>query len=131
MHRTKKGKIMKSSKISLVIFIVMFIVLGTLHFITPEAYLSIMPEYLPSKPLLVLLSGIAEICIGLIFLFSKYRKLGAILCILMLLSFMPIHIYHLQLGTIPKTNVPFWGVVVRIPLQFVMMWWAWSLRKVK
>jgi len=42
----------------------LFVVTGTLHFVTPKTYIAMMPRYLPAHRELVYASGVAEIAGG-------------------------------------------------------------------
>ena len=50
------------------VFGVAFIAAGVLHFVRPDAYMKIMPPYLPWHRPLVLISGVAEIGLGVLLL---------------------------------------------------------------
>ena len=63
-----------------------YIVAGTLHFIIPQFYVSIMPRYLPYHLELVYISGICEIICGLMIFFKRTQVLGAWLTIALLIA---------------------------------------------
>lgn len=64
-----------------------YIIAGTLHFIKPKVYLRIMPRYLPFHKALVLLSGIAEIILGVGLFFKETKDLAIYGIIAMLAVF--------------------------------------------
>jgi uncharacterized membrane protein len=100
---------------------------GVNHFIKPKFYLSIMPAFLPAHVLLNQVSGVAEIVLGIGLFFSATREISACLIIAMLVSFFLIHIPHLFHP--PKAaQGHYWILILRIPLQFVLIYWAWSVR---
>lgn len=101
----------------------MFIIAGVFHFIKPKAYLQIMPPYIPFPKAMVLWSGIAEIGLGIGLLFNTTKNLSIYGIVLMLLIFFPVHIYMLQSEKASK-GVPKWFLWLRIPLQFILIWWA-------
>ncbi len=101
----------------------MYIVAGILHFVRPGFYTRIIPPYLPAHWLLVLLSGGAEILLGAGLLFDETRSLAAWGIILMLLAFMPVHIYMLQSEKFK--NLPKWVLWARLPLQLALIYWAY------
>ncbi len=106
----------------------MYMVAGIMHFIYPKAYMRIMPKYLPHQKGLVLGSGVAEIVLGiaLCFPFSKNWAIYGI--ILMLAVFLLVHFYMLS-GKKASAGIPKWILVLRIPLQFGLMYWAyWYLK---
>lgn len=99
---------------------------GVNHFINPAPYLAMMPEVLPAKAALVAISGVAEILGGLGLILPATRKLAAWGIIALLVAVFPANINmavnDLPLGT---TTVPSWALWARLPLQLVMIAWAW------
>ena len=113
-------------KISLVIMIIFYIGAGINHFWHPAGYYSIIPPYLPDHYLINILAGIAEIGGGLLLIFPATRKFAAYGIIVMLIAFMPAHIYMIQQGGI---IAPLWLAWLRLPVQGLLIWWAYSLRR--
>ena len=106
----------------------MYVLAGTLHFIFPKAYLRIMPRYLPAPKSLVLWSGVAEIILGLALCFPPTKNWAIWGIILMLATFLMVHFYMLK-GKKEAAGIPKWILVLRIPLQFGLMYWAyWYLQ---
>ncbi len=97
---------------------------GLFHFIKPEIYLRIMPRYLPNHSLLVALSGLAEIILGVGLCFPKTKNLAIYGVILMLIIFLLVHFYMLS-SEKAGAGLPQWILIIRIPLQFGLMYWAW------
>ena len=102
----------------------MYIAAGLMHFIKPKMYMRIMPKYLPRPKLLVYLSGIAEIILGFGLYFSTLRSWSVYGIIAMLLVFLLVHFYMLS-SKKAGAGIPPWILVLRIPLQFGLMYWAW------
>lgn len=102
----------------------MYVFAGTMHFIKPKMYMRIMPLYLPKHKLLVYLSGISEILLGIGLCFDSTRKLSSFGIILMLAVFLMVHFYMLS-GQKASAGIPKWILVLRIPLQFFLMYWAY------
>lgn len=122
----KADKSFSKYKIFLWIYALFYILAGFNHFLTTSVYYSIMPNWLPAHKWLIYFSGIAEIILGAMLLFTPARKLAAWLIVLMLLAFMPAHIYMIQkapfaLGSVKITPFIAW---VRIPFQVFFIWWA-------
>lgn len=99
----------------------MYIFAGIMHFVKPRLYKKVIPPYLPRPALLVTLSGIAEIILGIALLVPSLRTYAIWGLILMLLVFLPVHIYMLQ----KNFGMPRWMLWLRIPLQFLLIWWAY------
>lgn len=102
----------------------MYILAGIMHFIKPKAYLRIMPRYLPNHKLLVALSGIAEIALGMSLLSPELRDPAIYVIILMLAIFLTVHFYMLS-GKKASAGIPRWILLLRISLQFGLMYWAY------
>ncbi|MFD0991326.1 MauE/DoxX family redox-associated membrane protein [Mariniflexile jejuense] len=103
----------------------LYVVAGFMHFIKPKMYLRIMPKYLPNHKFLVLLSGISEIILGLGICLPLTKKPTIYLIIAMLLVFLTVHIYMLT-NKKASAGLPKWLLVLRIPMQFALMYWAYS-----
>ncbi len=103
----------------------MYITAGIMHFVKPKAYLRIMPRYLPEHKLLVGLSGIAEVLLGIGLCLSITKNLAVYSIILMLIFFLPVHFYMLS-GNQASARIPKWILILRIPVQFGLMYWAYT-----
>ena len=101
----------------------MYIIAGLMHFFKPKAYLRIMPRYLPNPGLLVYLSGIAEIVFGIGLCFEATRFWSVYAIIAMLVIFLSVHFYMLS-GEKASAGIPKWILILRIPLQFLLIYWA-------
>lgn len=119
-------------KISLVLICVLYIGAGINHFWHPQGYYEIIPVYLPFHRLINTVSGIAEIVLGILLFFPTTRKFAAYGIMLLLILFIPAHVYMITKGGCMgvKICVPLWVAWVRLfPLQFILIWWAWWHRK--
>ncbi len=103
---------------------VVFILAGMNHFRKPKIYERIMPPYIPAKSSMVLLSGIAEMILGFMILTPDTQKIAAWGIIIILVIFIPVHIYMLQ-NEKAAMKMPKWVLVLRLPLQFALMYWAY------
>jgi uncharacterized membrane protein len=103
---------------------------GANHFIAPDAYVGMMPAALPAPLTLVYVSGIAEMLGGLGLILPATRKLAAWGLVALFIAVFPANlnmaINHLPLGT---TAVPTWALWARLPLQVVLIAWAWSFTR--
>jgi uncharacterized membrane protein len=102
-----------------------YILAGIFHFIKPKIYLRIMPKYLPNHKLLVGLSGLTEIILGISICIPKIKNLAIFFIIAMLAVFLLVHIYMLT-NKKASAGLPKWVLVLRLPLQFFLMFWAYS-----
>ncbi len=103
---------------------VVFILAGINHFRTPKLYKRIMPPYIPSQDTMVILSGIAEMILGFLLLNPKTQNIGAWGIIIILILFIPVHIYMLQ-NEKASMNLPKWLLIIRFPLQLALIYWAY------
>lgn len=87
-----------------------------------------MPNYLPKPKLLVFVSGIAEVILGLLLCFPSYKNFSIYAIILMLMVFLLVHFYMLT-GEKAAAGIPRWALFLRIPIQFGLMYWAFSYLK--
>ncbi len=76
-----------------------YVIAGANHFINPEFYLPLIPTYLPFPKEINLLSGVAEVLLGVGLLLVTTRKASAYLIVAMLICFIPSHVYFIQVGS--------------------------------
>lgn len=109
----------------------LYIVAGINHFWHPKTYLDLIPPYFPNHDLLNVISGSCEIIAGVLMIIPFTRKIAAYLIIALLIAFIPAHIYLIQQkGCVSKyLCVAEWIAWVRLPLQIILMWWAWKTYK--
>jgi uncharacterized membrane protein len=107
-----------------VLMAILFIAAGINHFRNPQLYLRIMPPYLPWPMFLQYLAGFFEFVLGLLLLFPKYTRLAAWGLIALLIAVYPANI-HMAVNMHLYPELPAWYHWVRLPLQFVLIAWAW------
>lgn len=108
-----------------------FVVAGILHFVMPQVYLAIMPRYLPSRLLLVYVSGVFELIGGLGLLLPSTRTAAGIGLILLLLAVLPANVEMLRLAQARNASAAFQlACWIRLPLQFLLIWWVWRVAHV-
>jgi uncharacterized membrane protein len=104
-----------------------YVVAGVLHFVATDAYLPLMPPWLPAHRALILLSGVAEVALGLLVLVPATRRLAAWGIVLLLLAVFPANL-HVAIHDVPlfgaTEGLGIWNWV-RLPFQAVLMLWAW------
>ncbi|WP_430424544.1 DoxX family protein [Maribacter litoralis] len=105
-----------------------YIFAGFMHFVKSKVYLRIMPSYLPFHKPLVLLSGIAEVALGVGLFFKETKNLSIYGIIAMLTVFLLVHFYMLS-SEKASAGFPKWLLLLRLPLQFALMYWAYSYLK--
>ena len=97
---------------------------GLNHFRNPSFYLRMMPDYLPSPEALVVLSGLAEMLVGALLLIPRFSRLAAWALIALLLAVFPANVnMALHPERFPEFSST--GLWVRLPLQGLLILWAW------
>lgn len=105
---------------------VLMVLAGVNHFVSPDPYVAMMPAALPAHLALVYVSGVAEIAGGLGLILPRTRRAAAWGLVLLLLAVFPANVNmavnHLPLG---ERTLPAWALWGRLPLQAVLIAWAW------
>ena len=110
--------------LGLYIMAAMYILAGIMHFVKPKMYMRIMPRYLPHHKALVFWSGVAEILLGVGLCVPVLKVFSIYGLIAMLTVFLMVHFYMLT-GEKASAGIPKWILLLRIPLQFGLMYWSW------
>lgn len=100
---------------------------GILHFLSPEFFVKIMPNYLPYHLELVYVSGAVEIIGACGLLVKRARRFAVITLILLLVAVFPANI---NMACHPEqfASIPSWLLYLRLPLQLLLALWVWSCR---
>lgn len=108
-----------------------YIYIGIRHFIDPDFFLAIMPDYLPLHLEAVYLSGVFEILLGGMLLFKKYRKFAGWGLIALLIAVFPANIYLAQNEVAHQTlNISQTTAIVRLPFQALFIGLAYWHTKI-
>ncbi len=102
-----------------------FVASGVNHFVSPRFYRAIVPPSLQhDAKRLVEVSGVAEVLGGVGVLLPRTRRLAGVSLIALLLAVFPANLY---MASAPERfkRVPRWALYARLPLQPLMIWWAW------
>ena len=102
-----------------------FIASGANHFVMGRAYRQIVPPRLQGQARIVVhLSGVAEVLGGAAVLPPRTRRLAGVGLIALLAAVFPANLY---MAREPQRfrRFPRWALYARLPLQPLMMWWAW------
>jgi uncharacterized membrane protein len=101
---------------------------GVNHFLAPAPYAAMIPASFPSHLALVYVSGVAEVLggLGLMLIVPATRRMAAWGLVALYVAIFPANVnmalHHLPLGDRP---VPAWALWARLPLQAVLVAWAW------
>ena len=105
---------------------VFFVAAGANHFRDPAFYRRGLPSGLPWHQPLIDLSGGAEILGGIGVLVPRTRRAAGWGLIALLIAVFPANVFMaLRNAQPPKGNAHRWVLWVRLPLQAVLIAWAW------
>ena len=111
-----------------VIFALIFIAAGVLHFVRTDFFMRIMPAIIPWHLFWVYLSGIFEIGLGIMLLIPKFSRRAAQGLIVLLIAVFPANIYMAREARLfPEFSIT--GLYLRLVFQFVLIGWAYWLTK--
>ena len=102
----------------------LYIAAGLNHFINPDFYLRMMPPYLPWPTFLHLTAGALEVLGGALLLFPPLRHWAAWGLVLLLLAVYPANL-HVAFNHHLYPEIPLLFHWIRLPLQFLLIAWAW------
>lgn len=118
---------MKIFRIVLAAIFGLFLLFGAYqHLATPAFYSNFIPKFIPEN-LANILAAIAEAVVGVALLIPKTRKLGGLGFMLLMIAFLPIHIWDLfrEKPAIGSST----AAIVRVVIQVVVIyagWWIWK-----
>ena len=128
----KKLGSLLNSKVSVYLMAVFYVLAGINHFVNPQFYYPLIPDYLPYHHSINISSGLIEIILGVGVFSTKMRSLCAGVLILMLIAFIPSHIYFIQLGSCIADGLcvhPFIGWARLIVIHPLLIYWAYQVGK--
>jgi uncharacterized membrane protein len=100
-----------------------YIFAGVSHFRNPRFFVKMVPPAIPSPKMMVDLTGLGEIIIGLAFILPISRPFAALAAILLLVAVFPANVYMLTSDKFKR--IPKWFLILRLPLQGVLIYWAY------
>lgn len=109
-----------------------FVIAGMNHFINPQFYNPLIPDYLPFHAFINYCSGILEMILGGGLLWMKTSKKSALGIIFLLVLFIPSHVYFIQIGSCVDGGlcVPEWVAWIRLLIIHpILILWAWLFTK--
>lgn len=113
-------------RIALLLLAVFFVYAGVSHFANPEQFVAIVPPWLPAALALVYVSGVLEILGGLGALWPRTRSLAGFGLVALLVAVFPANV---QMAVDAQSwlaqGISPWALYVRLPLQLVLIAWAW------
>ncbi|WP_292891932.1 hypothetical protein [Nonlabens sp.] len=112
-------------------FIALYTIAGIMHFVTPEVYLEVIPDWLGNKLWVNYAAGVAELLVAGLALFHKTRAIAGIGAMVMLLAFSISHVYFLQNGSCAGDFcIPSWiGWLRLVIIHPLLIFWAWKISR--
>ncbi|MDG1296312.1 MAG: hypothetical protein P8P48_04175 [Saprospiraceae bacterium] len=108
---------------------VLLLVSAVAHIISPEFYAELIPDFFPEN-LANILSAISEAAIGIALLTRKYRHLGGLGFSLLMIAFLPIHVWDLlrEKSALGQFPIPEIRLLVQLLLIYTG-WWLYNSKK--
>lgn len=116
------------ARAALVIVFLWFAIGGVAHFVFTEAQMRIVPPWIPWPRAAVLVSGALELLGAAGLLLPSTRRAAAWGLFALTLAVTPANVYMLeQASAFPA--VPYWALVLRLPLQLVLLALIWKVAR--
>ena len=109
----------------LVVQSLFYVAAGINHFWHSKTYTAIMPPHYSDPLLMVQVSGAAEVLGGVGLLVPSTRRISSWGIIAMLVVYFDVHLY-MAAHTERFAPLPAWAMYARLPLQFVLIAWAYA-----
>jgi uncharacterized membrane protein len=102
-----------------------YILAGIVHIAAPGKFLPIVPGWVPSPALVVLLTGVCEIAGGSALLIGRLQRLAGVMLALYAVCVFPANVKHaIEAIDLPPMPNTWWYHGPRLALQPVLVWWA-------
>lgn len=99
---------------------------GVQHFIKPSFFIPFVPVFLPLKITIIYVSGAVEVLLGVMLLLKKYANFGALGIFILLILFLPIHIWDVFSETPAIGSKQ--AALIRLPIQFLLIFIIWKIK---
>lgn len=106
------------------VFALIFILAGLNHFRVPRMYMKIIPPFFGNKKFWNLIVGVGELLLGIGLMIPQTSVYSAWGIIVLLLAIFPSNVY-MYTHEEASLRVAKWIRFVRLPLQFILIAWAW------
>lgn len=103
---------------------IIYILAGINHFRVPRLYIKMIPPALPFPKVLNIISGMAEILLGVLLCIPATSTFAAWGIIILLVAVFPANLY-MYTNEKAAMGLPKWVRLLRLPLQLVLIYWAY------
>lgn len=101
------------------------VLVGSDHWLNPQRYLPMMPDWVPLHREMVLFTGAAEIAGAFGLMVARLRRLAGFMLALYFVAVFPANIHNavhgLAVEGLPQAQWYYW---LRLPFQPLALWWA-------
>jgi uncharacterized membrane protein len=120
----------KSQKWSLYGMSALYFFAGVNHFYNPDFYSALLESRFSNAEWWVIVSGIAEIGLAVLLLIPATRNVASwLICAMLVVFLFTVHV-PMVVETGATSDAMYWILVLRIPIQFILIYWAYSLGKI-
>lgn len=105
----------------------MLIGAGLAHVLLPQAFVAYYPSYLPWPSGAIYASAVVEWVLAAL-LWTRMQRVAWLGIAALMIVYMPVHVYvvtHHDTIVDPPVAIPLWLAWARLPMQFVLIGWAW------
>ncbi len=119
-----------SEKMSRFVWTLLLAGAGTAHLVMPDWFVAYYPSYMPfaSSALdVVVISGVVEFVVAALLWIPRTRRIAWLSIAALMVLYTPVHVYvitHHDVILHPPLTIPLWVAWLRLPVQFVFVWWA-------
>lgn len=119
-------------KLLLYSFIALYFIAGVMHFIKPDIYLEVIPDWLGNKSFINYTAGGVELIVALLAALKKTRWLAGYIAVAMLLAFIISHLYFILNGSCAGDFcIPSWiGWSRLLVIHPILIYWAYKITKI-
>ncbi|MDO6492477.1 MULTISPECIES: DoxX family protein [unclassified Cellulophaga] len=110
-----------------VLLAIFMIYAGLQHFMNPEFFNPYVPDVLVFKTFIIYASGVLEVGLGILLLVPKFASKAAFFIFILMLLFLPIHIWDVFSETPAIGNHQ--AALIRLPIQLVLIALSYKLYK--
>ncbi len=105
---------------------IMLLASAVAHLANPDFYAPMIPEFIPIG-LANVLTAIVEATVGILLFLPKYRHWGGLGFFMLMIAFLPIHIWDLFKEN-PAVGAPP-APIIRLVIQFLLIYAGWWIYK--
>ena len=109
----------------LYVMALLYFLAGSNHFRRPRLYAKMIPPFFPNAKLLNIISGVAEIALAVLLCIPATSAYAAVGIMALLIAIFPANLF-MYLNEKANLGLPKWALLLRLPIQFVLIIWAYK-----